>query len=221
MIVKGISQKKHGSMKLFADGKNDKNREQFFSSLGFEKSRVVSAGIVHGESIATVGVADGGKIIPDVDGLTTDETNLLLTVTVADCLPLYFWNEAKRVVGIAHAGWRGVAKNIVGRMVSVLQSEYGCEPGTIRAEVGPHIQICHFAVGADLISKFGRRDILYRQGSAYLNLSAIVAKQLAQVGVREVTIRNECTYCLENDYFSFRRDQPHEIEAMVAYIGMT
>jgi len=71
-------------MKLFADANSKKNREQFFTSLGFANSRVVSA-------------------------------------------------------GIAHAGWRGVAKNIAGRMVSILQNEYGCDPGTIRAEVGPHI----------------------------------------------------------------------------------
>jgi len=71
------------------------------------------------------------------------------------------------------------------------------------------------------MSQFDKRAILYRDGQAYLNLAAVVREQLKRVGVKTARISSECTYCLQDRYFSFRRDKPKHIETIVAYVGMT
>jgi polyphenol oxidase len=137
---------------------------------------------------------------------------------------VYFWNKKETVVGIVHAGWRGVQKMIVSLMIDILRDKYGCLVEDIKIEIGPHILDCHFEVQDDVVKNFIDYSDCFsvNQGHKYLSLKKIIMRQLASVGVdiKNVKETDECTYCETNKYFSYRRDKPQDIEAMLAYIGI-
>ena len=160
--------------------------------------------------------------MPDCDALITDKGKYLLTITVADCLPVYFYDQKKKVVAIAHAGWRGVVSKIAAAVISAFVKNYGSTPSDLEVFIGPHIRDCHFEVKADVASQFESSDLVLRGGKTYIDLAGAVRKQLVGSGVSDLNIRvsSECTSCLNKKYFSFRRDKPQELETMIAYIGL-
>ena len=84
----------------------------------------------------------------DVDGLVTDEPGLCLTTFYADCVPLFFLDPVKKVIGLSHSGWRGTVGKIGKKTVEVMRSEYGCHPEDILAAIGPSIcQTCYEVSG--------------------------------------------------------------------------
>lgn len=222
-LVWGISQKKDGSMKLVQAGGIEKslaNRQRFFSSLGLDVNNLVAGYLVHGTHVQRVTETDRGKVIPDTDGLVTDSQDVILTVTAADCLPIYFFDPKHRAIGLAHAGWQGVLNDMAGQMVQAMYSSFGTVPADLEVYIGPHIQ--HYKVlknRADLFTSFPSHVI--QMGDEYqLDLSGIMKLQLANLGITQVQISPECTHCETEKYFSYQRDKPEEIQAMAAYIGI-
>lgn len=221
----GLSEKSDGQMKIYPDdnGLALDEREKFLSRVGLELKNVVSADLVHGNQVAVVGESDKGKIILATDGLITATPNLILTVTVADCLPVYFFDEEKQVIALAHAGWRGLVKNIMATVVSKMKGEFGSDPKNIIVNVGPHIRDCHFVIGSEVARQFTQYQqlITKKDDQLFLNLSAVAKEQLIQAGILSdhITISPECTYDLPAKYFSYRRDKPSRVEAMLAYAG--
>lgn len=80
----------------------------------------------------------------DLDGLVTDVPGIALAVYGADCVPLYFVDEGKRAIGLAHSGWRGTVGDMAGKMVRRMAEEFGTRPADLRVAVGPSIcQACY------------------------------------------------------------------------------
>jgi YfiH family protein len=219
-ILKGISKKADGNMKVGSVG-SEENRRVYLNSLGFKSKDLVLIGLVHGNKVAVVSNENKGNVLPECDGFVTDMPGIILGVTAADCVPIWFWNKQGTVVGVAHAGWRGVQSEIVKEMIKLFVNKYNCLAGDIMAEIGPHIKDCHFEVKDDLIKAFFNYPESVKKVSSisYLNLEEIIIKQLVSVGVKNENIikSTECTYCSDK-YFSYRRDKPVEIQAMLAYI---
>lgn len=219
----GISQKEDGQMKVSpGDDISLANRARFFNKLHLDPNHVVSAGLVHGNNVIVVGEEDLSQKIANVDGLITSVPNVILTISIADCLPLYFFDETKQVIGLAHAGWRGVNGEIAVKMLDKMVSEFETKPEDVLVEIGPHIKSCHFEVDEDVAQKFSdyQEQISKKGEKSLINLSGIVREQLRKRGVKEenINISKECTYCFKEKYYSFRRDKPAQVEAMVAYI---
>lgn len=232
-IVKNFSTIHDGNMKIYRgsvhdveneNAKNRHNRKIFLEKDGLSDSNLVLAGLVHDNRVVVVKEENKGKVIPECDGFITNMPGVILGVTAADCVPIFFWNKNKTVIGIVHAGWRGVYKNIVKEMLSLFVKEYGCVPSDIHAEIGPHILECHFEVQDDVLNSFIQYKDCIRNvgGRKYINLSQIIINQLtsAGVGVGNIQKTGECTFCNKDKYFSYRRDKPQDIEAMLAYIGI-
>ncbi len=196
------------------------NRKKFFSRLVINFGKIIWAKGVHGDKIALVNKKPAGRVIKGVDGLISRDKNIFLALTVADCLPLYFYDSEKNIIGLAHAGWRGVLKNIAGKMAVKLISLSDAE--NLKVYIGPHLKQCHFEVkGAVLKNFFKYGDYVKRETSGnFVDLAGIVKKQLLQAGVKEknIKINLDCT-CCRKKYFSFRRDKPEEPELMAAFIG--
>ena len=122
-----------------------KNRQLVGKSIGFPLDRWVCAEQTHGSIIQWVTKQDGGKgsldyseSLKDTDGLITNEPNLLLTMCYADCVPIYFVYPKGRLIGIAHAGWKGTVLDIAGKMIKEF-TNYGAKPEDILAAIGPSI----------------------------------------------------------------------------------
>lgn len=226
-LVWGVSEKSDGNMKFNGDENDNlvaKNRKQFFTKFRVDYNKVVSADLQNRDNIKVADGGDAGEFIKNTDGLVTDEKNLFLTITVADCLPIYFFDSKKEVVGLVHIGWREAKKNIVSEMIKLMIKNFSSNPEDILIYIGPHIQKCHFEVRDDMINKFKeyKHAVIRRDNKVFINLSEVVTMQLLEVGIlsKNIEISQECTYCSENKYFSYRRDKPKNLEAMVAYIGL-
>ena len=230
-IIKGFSTKQDGNMKIYlgavhvADNesqKNKENRKKFLEKAGLKNDNLVLAGLVHGNRIVTVTDKDKGKIISECDGFATNVTDVVLGVTAADCLPIFFWNKQGTVVGIVHAGWRGVQKGIASEMINIFVNKYDCLVKDIKVEIGPHIKDCHFEIQADVVNNFADYPDCFEEKNKIktLSLEKVIKKQLLSAGVESKNIQDakDCTFCETDKYFSYRRDKPKDIEAMLAYI---
>lgn len=225
-IFLGISSKADGNMRLF-DNSGDslilKNREKFFSKIGFNNENVISANLMHADRVAKVGLSDRGKIILDCDALITNQPGIILTITVADCLPIYFYDSVKNVVAIAHAGWRGLSSGIIEKVIRAFVDDYSSDPNNIKAFIGPHIRKCHFEVQEDVVKDFADyQDFIDKTHKIFIDLSSVAKNQLINAGLQITNINTgtECTYCLSDKYFSYRRDKANGLETMIAYIGI-
>lgn len=197
-----------------------KNRKRFFNNRGVDMDRVVAAGLRHSAKIMTVGESDRGKIIIETDGLVTVSKGIFLSVTGADCIPLYLF-DASGVVGIAHAGWRGIDMGIIPNIISAM-IENGAKRETVLIGIGPGIQKCHFEIKDDVLEYFEPYPdaLIKRDEKMFVDLPAVIARQLNSLGIspEQIDFSDQCTYCLEQEYFSYRRDRVFNV--MAAYIGM-
>lgn len=220
-ITHGISTKRDGTMSPI-NGMD--NREKYFARQNVSLSReVVCTNLVHGTNVQIVDEEQAGTIVKETDGVITNEKNLHLSVGAGDCLPLFFTDMKNRVIGIAHAGWRGVVGEIALKVVDTMQKGFGTDPENIQILIGPHIKQCHFEVQEDIIGLFSDypEAIIHLKKGTHVNLAMIVMRQLLERGVKmgNMKVSSSCTYCCIN-YFSNRRDQPDIITSQIAHIGM-
>lgn len=220
-LIYGFSNRKDGSMHRHL-GKE--NRVRYFTKIGIDPARVVTADLVHGARVVVVREEAGGTMIPEVDGLVTQTKNLFISVTGADCFPLYFYDPHKETVGIAHIGWRGLVGGIVRNTVEALIKQCRVEPSTLLAGIGPGIRKCHFEIKSENVAYYKNYPdfILKNEGTVYIDLSGIIQAQLQKCGLESKNVEDSqlCTFCKAEEYFSYRRDQPKGIQSVVAYIGM-
>ncbi len=222
----GLSERYHGNMRLGQNGQpmNPMARARFAMELGVPPERVIAPTLVHGGEARTVTRRDLEQTF-EVDGLVTREPNLFVSVTVADCVPVFFVDTAQKIVGLAHAGWRGILRGV---LISVIEEmkKMGSAPENIFVGVGPSIGACHFEVGVEVAEQFqsflGRDVVSRREEKLFVDLKKSVVRLVGRAGVLPDHIRtNEsCTYC-EERYFSHRRDAATAgAQAMMAVIGI-
>ena len=201
-------------------------RARFFRALGSPPMRLYACRQVHSRRVLVVGGSSPAAAAPEAtaemqaDGLACDRADCLLTVTVADCLPIFVYDRRGGAFALLHSGWQGTG--IVTEGVRVLTEQFGAEPGSLVAVIGPGIGACCYAVdpGRALLfrRKLGGQTVREApDGRVYLDLRAANAALLEAAGVREVHAAAECTACTE-ELFSFRRDGPG-FGRMAAFIG--
>lgn len=217
----GISEKSDGAMELANSGLTHKgNRQKFFLGRGINAAKIISPKQSHSANVVKVKTDNAGGVIENADGLATDDNNLFLTVTVADCFPIYFYNPKANALGLAHSGWRGTVADISGEVVKAMPGA----PQDILAGIGPGIQSCHFEIKEDTLEKFSEypSEVIRRSNKIFIDLPKIISVCLIAAGVPRENIEScgECTFCQKDKYFSFRRDKPKNVEAMIAYIRM-
>ncbi|NTW30634.1 MAG: polyphenol oxidase family protein [Candidatus Moranbacteria bacterium] len=229
-VKKGYSDRSFGSMYLSEDGPNEesvRNRGHFFDSIGLSGKVVVSAGPVHGIGTAFVHAEDP-TYIPGTDALITREIGVALSVTGADCFPIYFEDSAAGVIGLAHAGWRGIVGGIIENVVSGMIA-VGADPANVRLHVGPGICSRHFEIRADVLGYFSDYpDAISRVNhdghtTYHVDLRHVIRYRSIAAGISDARVSesDECTFCLPDRYYSYRRDHPSALETQLAYIIMT
>ncbi|OGX28507.1 MAG: hypothetical protein A3B78_00190 [Omnitrophica WOR_2 bacterium RIFCSPHIGHO2_02_FULL_67_20] len=168
-----------------------------------------SAEQVHGSSVAVVGSRRGRSPIPGADALVTNVPGVALLVRTADCLPVFFADPARRAVGLAHAGWRGLAAGLPARVVAAMRRAYRTPPGELAVAIGPAIRACCYEVGPEFEARFG--PFVQTRGSRRTcDLIGAAVEQLRRCGVRPERIVDSraCTACDTQRWFSLRREGP-------------
>jgi len=152
---------------------------------------------------------------PKADAHVTDVPGLALGILTADCVPVLFVGEktdGAPVIGAAHAGWGGALKGVLAETVGQMQA-LGAELCSIRAAIGPCIAQKSYEVSASFVDPFMEEDemnerffmVAQREGHLMFDLPGYVALKLAKAGVKNVSIGDQDTYALEEDFFSYRR----------------
>lgn len=208
------------------------NRNRFFSDQKIDSGSVVNVGLSHGNKVYWTVGTDRGRgsiakktIIPNYDGLVTDEKNMFLMVTVADCFPIFYYDPIAGCIGLVHVGWKGVLNGITIRAVEVMMEKSKCKASDIVAYVGPGIHICHFEVSDKLADQFENAFEFIantsQEGRKTIDLPLMIKSQLEQSGIlaNNIEISPMCTYCEGEKLSSFRRDKENYI-AQAAIIGM-
>ncbi len=193
------------------------NQRRFASALG---AQPVWLDQVHGAQIVRLSAADlkAGQPLRRADASVCTEPGIACTVLVADCLPVLLCCANGRAVAAAHAGWRGMAGGVLANTVAALCEAGGCAPDQLLAWLGPCIGPTAFEVGADVLAAFGAEPsqldpALFKasprpDGSPRwrANLAALAQRQLAALGVAQVSAAQACTVSDSSRFFSFRRD---------------
>lgn len=217
----GFSNRKDGSMNRHLEREN---REKYFSTLAIDRNRVITADLVHGANVVKVSDREACTMITKTDGLATDSKNLFLSVTAADCFVLYFYDPSKSVIGIAHAGWRGLLAGVVENTIDALIKNFDVAPKNILVGISPGIRKCHFEISPADQDKFQEYPnfIFEIDGKIFISLPDIIRVTLLNKGIlaEQIEDSNTCTYCHETDFFSYRRDKPKDIQVQVGYIGL-
>ena len=166
---------------------------------------------VHGADVRIVHARDADDAPPPrADAAVTRDADVVLAVRVADCLPVLLAAVDGSVVGVAHAGWRGLAAGVVERTIEAME----IAPSRIVAWLGPAIGKDAFEVGRDVFEAFTPDDTSARAAFARLpsgkwlaDLEALARIRLARSGVTSVHGGAHCTVSDPARFYSYRRDR--------------
>ena len=229
----GVSEHPYTREMNLAFGREDpdetvfRNAEIFARAVsggGYGAESAVCASQIHSTRVRYVTEVDRGDgylIRPPAgepgDGFYTDRPGVLLTVRIADCVPILLAGEREDgspVIAAVHAGWRGTVGGIAGEAVRLLV-EAGVMLNTVRAAVGPHIGECCFTVREDFRDAvtaargpdFASRHIKETDGALHADLTGMDLEILREAGVprEHIDVSPDCTACLNGIYHSHRR----------------
>ncbi|MBU1298057.1 MAG: peptidoglycan editing factor PgeF [Bacteroidetes bacterium] len=183
-----------------------KNREIFFGILHIGLDELAIPRQVQGGLVRRVYVQGGYDAC---DGLITNSYGVFLTVSVADCLPVFLYDPVKKAIGVVHAGWRGSEMKIVSRAVALMKEEFETSPSDLIAYVGPAAGVCCYEVGEDVAGKFDNEFVIRTYSrEPHLDMKLFTKDQLIKSGVKEanIEISDYCTICRADLFHSYRRD---------------
>ena len=204
-----------------ADEKILDNFKMICSDLGTQIEDSVLSQQTHKTDIRVVTDADRGKGLvkkrdySDVDGLVTDIKGIALFTFYADCVPLFFLDKKKQIVGVAHAGWRGTVGHIGQKMVDVMKQTFNSDPKDIIAGIGPSIGSCCYKVNRDVIDQFNQnfddttkvlKKLEIEDDKWTLDLWEANKIILQKSGILEenIDVSELCTSCNNDEFFSYR-----------------
>ncbi len=207
------------SMKRTSENAESENRREFFESVGFNMSSVVRGEQVHGVNVQFV---ERQENYPATDGLITKNRDLLLAISVADCVPILIADKQSGTIAAVHAGWRGTAHQIVTKAVEYMVEQNRSDPENIFAFIGPSAGICCYEVGDEVAKNFSKECYVEsgEKGKYKLDLKKANFTQLMNSGLPggNVEISAACTIC-DGNYHSYRRDGAAS-GRMLAVIGL-
>jgi YfiH family protein len=165
---------------------------------------------VHGNRVVRVSKKDGGRNIEKCDGLIKNDPKVELCIKVADCLPIFMTDLSSDSVGLVHAGWRGLEKEILKNAINLMHKEFGTEAAQMGVYIGPHICQKHYEVQTDVSKKFKDypKAVKAQGDKEFLDLALVAKQQLIDLGVKSknIKIAADCTFESEVLY-SYRRDK--------------
>lgn len=194
------------------DAKDFDSMRDLLNANDFNSDNLSYAKQVHGCDVVSI----ENKLTDfsvESDALVTNEVKKPLLIFTADCVPLVFYDEVNKIVGLAHAGWKGTYLEIAKNTLKVMEDKYKSKAENIKVFIGPHISADVYKVSKELIEKFAELNVenYYREeaGEFYLNLEQINKQILIRNGIKEsnISVSGLCTLKDNDKLFSFRQDK--------------
>lgn len=213
--VGGVSDGIYGSLNIGTGSHDDQarvreNRRRVAAWMGVAPELLLTAYQIHSPDVLVVRGAFPGER-PKADALVTDTPGVALGVSTADCGPVLFADAEARVIGAAHAGWKGAFTGVLENTVAGME-RLGARRERIVAVLGPSIGPGNYEVGPEFVERFEGADPGNRRyfspspkaEHAMFDLNAYTIDRLAGAGVRAEKL-DRCTYSEEDLFFSYRR----------------
>jgi polyphenol oxidase len=195
------------------------NRARMAAAVGVEPGRFLTCYQLHSPQVVVAETPWPADARPRADAIVTRMRALAIGISTADCGPVLLADPDARVIGAAHAGWRGALRGVIEAAVEAME-RLGAERRHIRAALGPMIRQPNYEVGPDLIARFAAEDPAShrffapaaRHGHALFDLAGYIGARLSRAGIHDVEDIGLCTYGDAERFFSFRRTT-HRAEA--------
>jgi YfiH family protein len=173
---------------------------------------LVTAYQIHSPTVVEVETPWTREHAPRADAMVTTRPGIALGILTADCAPVLFADRKSRVVGAAHAGWRGAITGVLDATVAAM-AKHGARPESMVAAIGPCIAQASYEVGPEFPAAFLAEDPANaaffkpsaRAGHFMFDLSGYVARRLKKLGIASVTALTNDTCRDEDRFFSYRR----------------
>jgi YfiH family protein len=189
----GISSRFMGDMKFDPDCRRAAPRLGLFDKLGIDAGKVYGLKQVHSKDVLTVD-GDNPPSSP-ADGMVTIDRNVILSVTVADCLPVFLLDVKTGAFGIVHSGWKGTGISLAA--IKIMKEKWGTEAGNIAAVLGPCIGACCYKVDKERAQvfhgEFGSESVHTDGPDFFLDLKSANVKLLRDAGVKNIAVCGDCT----------------------------
>ena len=194
----------------------EENYRRLKAAIGCEQRTRYWVHQIHGADVFHVDQCADFKNGWKGDALISSDPSQIITIKVADCVPILLAGTDGKIVSAIHAGWRGVVAEVVPNALRKLMEASGLSADNIIAAIGPCIGIDAFEVGPEVIGEFRRvfgNSVPIRlneghSGKGHIDLKAAVAQQLLNLGVPEnqIDTTDQCTVANAYDFYSHRRD---------------
>ena len=223
----GVSKGEYATMNVsFTRGDEREDVLENYRRIGkifdVELTDIVVSHQTHTTNVMRVTREDGGKGVvfdrdyQDIDGLITNEKNLVLSTMYADCVPLYFVDVKNMAIGLSHSGWKGTAGKIGEKTLERMAEEFGTCPEDVYVAIGPSICMECYEVSADVIEAFScifteqeMEQICYRKENGKYQLDLWKANEIillnAGVSPEHIEVTRLCTHCNSDRMFSHRK----------------
>jgi YfiH family protein len=188
------------------------NRARMAASLGVAPAEFLTCYQIHSPDVVVADAPWSAQERPRADAIVTGRPGLAIGVSTADCGPVLFADPQARIVGAAHAGWRGALAGVTDATIAAME-RLGAARERIVAAIGPMIRQPNYEVGPDLMDRFIATDPANRRffvasardGHFMFDLAGYVAARLAAAGVGAIEDLGACTYADPAQFYSYRR----------------
>ncbi len=188
------------------------NRARMAKALGVDVARLITAFQIHSAQVVVADAPWSVESRPRADAIVTKTPGLAVGVSTADCGPLLFADPQARVVGAAHAGWRGAFSGVIEGTIATME-KLGADRRRITVALGPLIRKENYEVSDSFVDEFLRADEGYarffapaaRAGHAMFDLPGFIGSRLEQSGIARFEDLAICTYSDPDRFYSYRR----------------
>jgi YfiH family protein len=188
------------------------NRARMSATLGVTPRQLITAYQVHSPTVVVAERPWSHDERPRADAIVTQVPALAIGVSTADCGPVLMADAAARVIGVAHAGWRGALSGVLEAAVAAME-RIGADRRRIIAALGPTISQANYEVGPELVAQFTAEDpanerffaAAERPGHAWFDLPGYIVTRLQRASVGTVEALGRCTYAESDQFYSYRR----------------
>ncbi len=220
----GVSRAPYNSLNLGmgTDDQNfnvEGNRSLLANAFGIGPDALVTVRQTHGSDILVIDEQneDYSHFLGiESDAIITNQSNVMIGICVADCVPILLCDPKKGVVAAVHAGWQGTAAKLAAKTVAAMKSCFDCNPAELQAAIGPCIGPCCYEVDGPVRQAFLNSALPWDQfsrpsgeGKWQLDLPAANRDLLQGAGLPTASIQasDMCVCCHRELFFSYRRDK--------------
>ncbi len=199
-----------------------RNKELLLQNFPIQPVALLIPHQVHGTEVqrieagfAQLHVQQQVELLEGVDALVTDVPGVCLCVSTADCVPVLLYDLCRKVVAVAHAGWRGTVAGILSKTLGEMIAQYGCKPSNLWVGIGPSISATSFEVGEEVYEAFQKAGfsmdkLAFRHSQTdkwHIDLWEANRLQALEAGVpqTQIEVAGICTYQHPEQFFSARR----------------